>query len=199
MNIVCFGDSITHAFGFAECDRWTNILQSKLEQWRPGRYAVYNHGCGGETAADGLDRFTEQILPLLPGVVIIEFGFNDANVCPESRISRSSIDEYRRNLREFHRMIKKGKGQTIFIVNHPAQYTGEQGNGKPYEKNFNPYNTAVRQLAAQLRAPAIDLPKMVRAQKIALKTFWADDRLHLSPAGNHIYAELVCQRLKEIL
>ena len=82
MRILCFGDSITHALGFAECDRWPNILQSLMDQWRPDCYQIHNLGVGGETTAHGLDRFTEQILPLLPGVVIIEFGFND----DESRI-----------------------------------------------------------------------------------------------------------------
>ena len=73
------------------------------------------------------------------------------------------------------------------------------GKTEPYRKNLAPYNTVVRQLAAELKTPAIDLPKMMRSGKVALEDICSDDRLHLSPAGNHIYAELVCRRLKEIL
>ena len=199
MNIVCFGDSITHAFGFAECDRWTGILQNRLNQWRPGDYQVYNCGCGGETTAHALARIDSAILPLLPGTVIIEFGFNDCNVGAHTRLPRVSLDEYRRNLQELHRIIKAHQGRTIFIVNHPAEYTGDQGHGKPYELYFKKYNTAVRQLAQKLKSPTIDLPKMIRSGKVDLKTFRAEDKLHLSPQGGHIYAQLVYERLKEIL
>ena len=199
MNIVCFGDSITHAHGFAEGDRWPTILYNLLEQWRPGAYQLYNCGIGGDTTANGLDRVETDLLPLLPATVIVEFGFNDCNVPLYTRNPRVSLDEYRRNLQEIHRIVKAHRGRTVFIVNHPTQATGERGHGKPYELYFKKYNTAVRQLALKLKAPAIDLPKMIRARKVDLKTFWSEDGLHLSPHGNHIYAELVAARLKEIL
>ena len=199
MNLLCFGDSITHAFGFPECDRWTAILQNLLEQWRPDEYQVYNCGAGGETAANGLARIDTAILPLLPGTVIIEFGFNDCYVPPHTRMAHLGIDEYRCNLQELHRIIKAHQGRTIFIVNHPAQYTGEAGHGKPYELYLRKYNAVVRQLAEKLKTPTIDLPKMIRSRKINLKTFLAEDKLHLSPQGNHIYAQLVFERLQEIL
>ena len=51
MNIVGFGDSIAHAFGLAECHRWTHIRQNLLDQWRPDTYQLCNCGCGGETTA----------------------------------------------------------------------------------------------------------------------------------------------------
>lgn len=200
MNIVCFGDSITHAAGLAEGDRWPPILQAKLNEWKPGRFDVHNRGMGAHTTAQGLDRFAQDALPLLPAVVLIQYGFNDANVLDWSRKSRVGLAEFKANLREFHRAIRARKGRCVFIVNHtignPKLRTG---NGKPYRTNFAPYNPAVRQVARALRAPVIDLPAMMKKRKIVLGRFLTDDGIHLSAEGNHLYADMVFEALKTIL
>ena len=80
MNIICFGDSITEAAEVAPTARWPTVLQSKLDEWKPGRFKVHNLGIGGHTSAQGFDRLDEDLLPVLPGLVVVQFGFNDANV-----------------------------------------------------------------------------------------------------------------------
>ena len=200
MNIVCFGDSITHAYSFAECDKWPVILQNKLNEWKRGKYKVINRGIGGNTTANGYERFESEILPLMPGVVLIEFGFNDSSVWEWATVPRVGLDEYRKNLLAFHRAIKAKKGRTIFIVNHPTTRSyAIQGNGKSYKTNFKPYNPAVREVAKKTKSPMIDLPAMIRRRKVDLKTFLADDGLHLSVRGNHLYAGMVFDALREIL
>ena len=87
-RIICFGDSITQCQGFAEADRWTARLAFLLEKKLPGQWEVYNRGVGGNTTAMALDRFQTDVLPLLPGFVIIEFGINDAYVLPWCRTPR---------------------------------------------------------------------------------------------------------------
>lgn len=203
MNIVCFGDSITHAEGFAEGDRWPTILQRKLDEWKPGAFKVYNRGIGGHTTAQGLDRFFTDVRPLLPAAVLIEFGFNDGNVADWSKKPRVGLDEFKANLREMHRAIRAHKGTPIFIVNHtigPIPWKG--GNGKSYNANFAPYNPAIKQAAAALKAPTIDLPAMMRRRKIDLDVFLSerdDDNLHLSTRGNHLYADMVFEALTPLL
>lgn len=91
----------------------------------------------------------------------------------------------------------------MFIVNHTiGKVNVKGGNGKLYNTNFAPYNPAIRHVAAALKAPTIDLPAMMRKRKVDLDTFLAehpDDNLHLSPRGNHIYADMVFEALKTIL
>jgi lysophospholipase L1-like esterase len=201
-NIVCFGDSITHARAFAEGDRWPTILQFKLNAWRPGAYKVYNRGIGGNTTAQGLERVADDVLPYLPGFLLVQFGFNDSNIRPWSRVSRVGLEDYRKNLREFHRIAAAHESRCAFIVNHPpARDTDEYlaPNGKTYSANFAPYNEAVRQVAEELDAPTIDLPRIMQERQIAILSLVSEDGAHLSVEGNHIYADMVFERLKHIL
>jgi len=202
MNIICFGDSITHAGSFAEGDRWPTILQFKLNAWRPGAYKVYNQGIGGNTTAQGLERVADDVLPYLPGFLLVQFGFNDSNIRPWSRVSRVGLEDYRKNLREFHRIAAAHESQCAFIVNHsPARNTEENlmPNGKTYSANFAPYNEAVRQVEEELGAPTIDLPHIMQERQIDIHALVSEDGAHLSIEGNDLYAGMVFERLKQIL
>jgi lysophospholipase L1-like esterase len=50
-------------------------------------------------------------------------------------------------------------------------------------------------VAAELNAPAIDLPAMIESRKISLPEFLVPDGVHLSTAGNKAYAEMVLDGL----
>lgn len=204
MNIICFGDSITAARPFAEADRWPNILQGLFDAWRPGEYKVFNRGIGGNTSAQGFSRFQAEIMPLLPGLLLVEYGFNDASVPGWSRDHGVGVEEFKANLREFARAARAGGGRCVFIVNHthqrPHDFGARQGNGRPYGANFKPYNPAIRQVAKAARCPAIDLPAIMKKRKVNLEEFLnPDDKLHLTPSGNHVYAAMVFDALREIL
>jgi lysophospholipase L1-like esterase len=202
MNIVCFGDSITHARAFAEGDRWPTILQFKLNGWQPGTYKVFNRGIGGNTTAQGLERVEEDVLLYLPGVLLVQFGFNDSNIRPWSRVSRVGLEDYRKNLREFHHIAAARESRCVFIVNHSPDRDREENvapNGKTYSANFAPYNTAVRQVAEDLGAPTIDLPRVMQERQIETHALVSEDGAHLSIEGNHLYADMVFGCLKQIL
>ena len=191
MNIICFGDSITDAGASAEGDRWPTVLQFRLNARDIGAYSVYNRGIGGHTSAQGLDRFAEHVLPLLPGLVLVEFGFNDGHIKDGTIIPRVSVSEYTRNLREIHRLITEKGGQCVFIINHSprAQWDGTESE----------YNAAERTLASELAAPSVDLPLGIRKKGITPAEFVTEDGVHLTPAGNHRYAELVYEAVEALL
>lgn len=187
MNIICFGDSITQAGGFAEGDRWPTALQSRL-----GAHKVYNRGIGGHTTAQGLDRFEGDVLPLLPGLLLVEFGFNDSHVKPWTSLSRVSLGEFSRNLAEFGRPARARGGDVVYIVNH--MFAGDWDT--PTE---TPYSEAIRAVARELSAPTIDLPVLLRQRGVPASDFLSADGCHLTAQGNHIYAELVGDALLPIL
>ena len=200
MNIVCFGDSITDAGGYAEGDRWPTILHAKLNEWKPGAFGVHNRGIGGNTTAQGLDRFADDVLPLLPAVVLLEFGFNDGNVFDWSKKSRVGLEEFKANLRELHRAVRARKGTCVFIVNHTiGRLGGTGGNDESHNTNVARHNEGVKQVAKALKAPFVDLPGLMKQRAIAAKRVVCDDNLHLSVEGNHIYADLVFESLKPLL
>jgi lysophospholipase L1-like esterase len=199
-NIICFGDSITEAAEFPANERWPTLLQASFDTWRPGELKVHNRGIGGDTTAGAFDRIESDVLPLLPGVLLVQFGFNDANVRDWSVVPRIGLDEFKKNLKEFHRVAHTHSGCCVFIVNHTvAAVAGEQGNGVRYSDNMEPYDRAIREVAQTCHAAAIDLPALMAERQVPLDLFVVDDGLHLSALGNRLYAEMVLGALKEIL
>jgi lysophospholipase L1-like esterase len=142
MNIICFGDSITQASEFAVTDQWPALLHNKLDEWRADTYHVYNNGIGGNTTALALDRFLEDVIPLLPGMLLVQFDINDSNVREWTRVPRVEIEEFRKNLTEFRRLYTKRNGHCVFIVDHPLG-TGSirQGNRRSLLPRGNPVYT----------------------------------------------------------
>ncbi|MBQ9768900.1 MAG: GDSL family lipase [Clostridia bacterium] len=92
INIVAFGDSVTHgAFGAGQIDYeavYWNLLKKKLNQYR--NYIpvnVINAGIGGINAEGSVKRIDSQVLNHDPDLVIVCFGLNDVNGPYETYIS----------------------------------------------------------------------------------------------------------------
>lgn len=199
INIVCFGDSITEGAEFSAEDRWTHLLQLKLDAAKPDVFKVHNRGIGGNTSAQGFDRIESDVLPLLPGVVLIQFGFNDANVKDYSIQPRVGLAEFEKNLKEFHRIIKTKDSIPVFVLNHSiGEIIDGQGNGKSYNENCVAYHTAVRKIAEELEAPLIDIPSQMSSRGIQAEDFVAEDQIHLALQANHDYADIIYRGLNEI-
>lgn len=200
MNIVCLGDSITEATEVAPPQCWTQLLAEHLENWRPGDFTVHNLGIGGQTSTEGRARLESEVAPLLPGVLLVEFGLNDANVYDWTDAPRVALKEFAENLRFFHAYSQQRQGLCVFIANHLiGPVTGQQGNKLSYEENFAPYNPMVRQVAAELGAACIDLPAMLTERGLTAKDMVLMDGIHLSAEGNRVYAELVYSHLRKII
>ena len=159
---------------------------------------MINKGIGGNTSAQGFDRFCDDVLPHLPGLLLVEFGFNDANVKDWSIEPRVSLEEFIRNLREFHRLARANDSNCVFILNHTIDNVdGLQGNKLTYNENLLSYDNAVIVLAEELEAWVIDLPREMAACDIKLHEFLSDDNLHLSEIGNNHYAQMVFDTIVE--
>ena len=200
--IICFGDSITYSFSFPEHHRWPTQLQAALEKSHPGRYEVYNRGIGGNTTTDGIARFADQIEPLLPGVVLIEFGFNDASIPGPSLLARCIPSLFKVQLAEIIRMVREKKGHPILIVNHPIRHRSDdtlQFNGRPYIENYAGYSDLIREVAKEAKVPTIDLERSMTESGVPLDDLLAEDGLHLQRQGNAIYAEHILKGLLPIL
>jgi len=199
INIICFGDSITEGAEFTVNDRWTSLLQIKLDTVKPGTFSVHNKGIGGNTTAQGFDRFNMDVLPLLPGIVFIQFGLNDANVKDFAIEPRVGIAEFEKNLKEFHRIVKAHNSVPVFVLNHTiGEVDGEQGNGKSYNDNYAPYSKAIQAIAIEVGATLIDIPMRMLERGIKTEDFVSEDQIHLSLAANNDYAEFIYAGLNEI-
>lgn len=91
INIVVFGDSVTHGavtdYNDYENVYW-NLLKKKLNKFRDYMPVnVINAGIGGTTAKESLERIDSQVLCHKPDLVIVCFGLNDVNGDFEDYIS----------------------------------------------------------------------------------------------------------------
>lgn len=112
INIVAFGDSITHgAFGFNEIDFesvYHNLLFKKIKQ--KSNYMpinIINAGVGGVTAVRSLDRLESQVLSHNPDLVIVCFGLNDINL---------DLETYLDALKQIFIKIKNIGSDLIFMT-----------------------------------------------------------------------------------
>lgn len=197
-RVICFGDSITHAQACAEADRWTTQLAFQLEQASPGRFEVFNRGIGGNTTALALDRIQNDVISLLPGLVLIEFGINDAYVFPWAKIPRVALPGYMENLAEILRQVRAAQGEAVLIINHPITTRTDQhpqGNNISVGANLEPYSQEARAWARNENLTVIDLPELLKQEGVSMDEFWSDDGVHLSPLGNRLYANFVFSSL----
>ncbi len=199
INIICFGDSITEGAEFPVNVRWTSLLQKKLDVVKPDVFKVHNRGVSGNTSAQGFDRFDLDVLPLLPGILLIQFGFNDANVKDFSIVPRVGLIEFEKNLKEFNRVAKDNNSIPVFILNHSiGEVDGKQGNGKTYNENIAPYNNEIRKIANEFKTGLIDIPLQMSLRDIDTNGFVSADQIHLSIEANHDYADIIYTSLKQI-
>lgn len=96
VNIVFFGDSVTHGyFEDGVCD-FEAVYHARLARMLNKKYPVtpvniINAGIGGVTAKGSLERMERDVLCHCPDAVVVCFGLNDVNGTLEDYISSLSV------------------------------------------------------------------------------------------------------------
>lgn len=95
VNIVAFGDSVTHGALNGEIDYETvywNLLKKKLNQFRSYiPVNVINAGIGGITASASIERIERDVISHHPDIIIVCFGLNDINSSLETYLQSLEI------------------------------------------------------------------------------------------------------------
>lgn len=112
INIVAFGDSVTHgAFAADDIDFeavYWNVLKKKIAGVRTYMpINVINAGIGGTTAKLSVERIDSQVLCHRPDLVIVCFGLNDVN---------GEKSEYLEALEEIFARLKEYGTDVIFMT-----------------------------------------------------------------------------------
>lgn len=111
INIVIFGDSVSHGFmrDYADYENvYWNLLKKKLNAFR--EYIPVNMICasiGGTTAAASLSRLDKQVLKHEPDAVIVCFGLNDVN---------GSLERYLQSLKIIFERCQQAGCEVIFLT-----------------------------------------------------------------------------------
>ena len=112
INIVAFGDSVTHgAVASGEID-YESVYHHRLSKMISAvrNYVpvnVINAGIGGITAKGSLGRLESQVLIHNPDLVIVAFGLNDVN---------GSLEDYLSSLRTIFAACIERDIETVFLT-----------------------------------------------------------------------------------
>lgn len=176
MVIVALGDSITSGQGLAPDQAWPAVMP----------FEVHARGVPGDTTRLGLERFPRDVQELSPDIVIIQFGHNDANRWQTDRgLPRVSPNAYRANLVE---MVDRCRafGAEPYLCSLTPTTRSEQ-----LTKDTTTYDFILRQVARSEEVKLID----VRRVFTNLEGLLLEDGLHLSAAGQRLYADTVAEAL----
>lgn len=111
INIVAFGDSVTHgAVGPGEIDYesvyWNRLRKKILEVRNYIPVNAINAGIGGITAAASLARIERDVLSHNPDLIIVCFGLNDVN---------GTLETYLSSLRTIFKACR-GEGRDVIFL-----------------------------------------------------------------------------------
>ena len=194
---LAFGDSITAGTTSPAVTLWrrfaTGSPQSypfKLNVLLNGRYTaqdveVYNEGRPGETAEDGVLRFTPTLHSVAPDVVILLHGVND--------VAFLGLKGVRSTAGLVNAMASEARltGVTVMICTIPRPRPG--GWRAPDPAVIEAYNNALREVARGERAILIDLDASGFDQRLI-----GTDGLHPTDEGYTRMAEIFFSRAREL-
>lgn len=208
-NIICIGDSLTAGIPDPELDKWVTRLAVGLESAYPGQYSVFNRGFNGATSTSAYERIEAEVSYLLPSIVLLAYGVNDAMVRPTRKKQQVSVEEFKSNLREYYRYFSEHRSPMVLIAaHHPGvdnrkklapQQMYIPGNGKTYAENYEPYHCAIVKIGKELKVPVLDIPAELKRRGLTMKGRLMEDGLHLNCKGHQTYAELMLDPLKKVL
>jgi lysophospholipase L1-like esterase len=207
MRIICLGDSLTLGIANSELNRWPVQVALGLEQEWPGEYEVFTRAFNGATTADALNKIEGEVGWLLPGIVLVALGVNDALVRNTRRFAQVGVEDFLRNLEDIHQLVAAKGGRVVFVAQHvptpdnraPERRFYVAGNGRAYSENFEPYRRALLVASRVLEAPVIDLPLILNEAGATSAELVMADGLHLTDEGNATYAKLILRALRTIL
>ena len=212
-GIVMFGDSTTAPRGSLK------VYATRVEEGLQSigsSLGVYNAGIPGNTTQDALKRLQSDVLKCKPRVVVMQFGINDSAVDvwkkPPATTSRVPLDAFIRNYRTMVQAAQKQGAKVILMTANPLRWTSklrELYGHPPYdpaaEDGFESatlvrYNEALRQLAAELRLPLLDVhaayPSYAAKHQTTIDGMLLDG-MHPGDLGHQLVAELLVPAIRD--
>lgn len=133
------GDSLSAAYGIEVRAGWVNLLQRRLDDYKPG-YKVINASISGDITASGAARLPKLLSQHRPGVVLVELGGNDG-------LRGLPLDEMKKNLAAIIERARAAGARVVLIgIELPPNY------GQTYTQRFH---RVYDDLAAAYRVPLV--------------------------------------------
>jgi lysophospholipase L1-like esterase len=144
----------------------------------------------------------DNMLLIKPDYVLMQFGFYDDGGDPDKT---TTPDEFAQNLRAIAQEIRSFNGIPILITIHAARLWDRQGKVIPIEKDRN---TIIKQVAAELRTPLIDLNQLSGNLLTTLgpdgsafmeNELFVGNPMYLSPSGAQYISQIVVNAMPDVI
>ena len=209
-TIVAFGDSTTAPRG--KTDIYPVLLANELT-FAGAPVRMINSGVAAHTSRHARSRFEKDVLAHQPGVVIVQFGINDAAVDvwkePPATAPRVALADYRANLAVMVRTLRQRGARVVLMTPNPLWWTPTLVRlyGKPPYLPDHPdgmnvllrgYAEAVRAIARDESVGLVDVfTAFTQAdRKAGRKPGWlCPDGMHPGAEGHRLVADLLTEHL----
>jgi lysophospholipase L1-like esterase len=197
LHVVHMGDSITEGQYIDPAVRWTSLIEQRLaDRFGAGRFVSVNRGISGETTRMGLERYPRDVQQAAPDLLTIQFGLNDCNCWVTDRgVPRVSAEAFVANLVE---MVERGRvfgaREIILATNHRTLRRSILPSGQAFEDANARYSELVREVASRTGVVLCDIRAAFGPfsdEELDPLLLPHPDHLHLSPAGNAVYADTI--------
>ena len=193
-HVIFLGDSIT---AYADAPHsWVGMVRAKVgEAHKDYGLRVLNAGVSGNTVTDLAARLETDVLAKKPTVVFIYIGINDVwkNATTE--------EKYEATLKEIIGKIQKAGARVI--VASPSVIGEKKDGGNELDAKLDKYAGICRKVAAETGSSFCDIRKAfvdhIQANNKENKEsgLLTTDRVHVSPAGDKLLAEVALKALGE--
>ena len=199
-NFLIFGDSITYGHGDSK-GGW--VARFKEEAW--DKTFVYNLGISGDTTAEVLSRLEfearQRVDPGEEAILVFAVGLNDSIFLNDRGISRTSIDQFIKNLHEIYARAKNISPHILFVGLTPVDDT--KTNPVPWAPNkvykneyIAKYDQALKSFCREFSIPFVDVFSVWREKNYI---GWLYDGVHPNKEGYDKLLQLISPRLESVV
>jgi lysophospholipase L1-like esterase len=189
-NVLFLGDSITEA-GVAP-GGYISLLSRKLSAQGNHDYNLIGAGVGGNKVYDLYLRLEDDVLSKSPDIVVIYVGVNDVW---HKKLFGTGTDpeKFEKFYRAIIRKIEAAGAKVIVCT--PATIGERNDYSNQMDGDLNRYSNIIRNLAAELKLPVVDLRKLytdyekVNNPGNAENGILTIDGVHMNDKGNQFLAE----------
>ncbi|MEK7414588.1 MAG: GDSL-type esterase/lipase family protein, partial [Planctomycetota bacterium] len=197
-TLVAFGDSITVGYGVNKGLGWVELLTDRLKK-TGNTLAISNAGGNGNTSTQGMARMNTDVLTHMPGLVLVEFGGNDA-------AQHVTVDQFEKNLFTIAEKITSKGGSLVFLTFPPVIDEWHKVGKSPTFATWGGLDQCVEQYREKTRAVAKKLGARLCDIDVILRKLIKDngkeryilkDGVHLTAESNTVVADAIVKFLTE--
>ena len=185
-----------------------------IGQYFTSNVKVLNFAISGRSTVSFRERGDwDKLLKSKPDYVFMTLGANDT---PKKKFPSDPGTTYKQNLRRFAAEAQKAGAKVIFVTLNQSLSTDKKNNKAvfpkhgPYRKDRAPYSQAMREVAAELKLPCLELAETQRKifeemgeeaagklYRINPKANNAIDPSHTNKAGAELLAKIIVSELRK--